>query len=357
MNILDFFRRSLSSGNAYTNELPEIYPLSLQADVFVKADMLATYVKILTDTVDRTHGIPEEDQHILWDNCVQSESTEGLVTLLATAMVNKSDLYLVYKSGVLRKATNEEQQRILADYKKSAESKEGVYVSFKNYKRTDMLLIYSGLEYAVLASLHKTVNVSKAVQIKISDLRKSVSLADATIALAQAQQIANALRAGMDVAVDKNDEITTATPNIEPTEKAIAFLDAKRAFILGLPLAYISGLQTGGIGSTGEADMRAVERGLKQYFVSIIQPVLNALLDVEVTFRSQDFRQLESGLEALKTFDLVSDEYLSKQSKQEILQRVFELDEAQEEKNLADEEKDVQRAQANSVPALNAAEA
>lgn len=358
MNILDFFRRSLTSGNAYTNELPEIYPLALQADVFVKADMLATYVKILTDTVDRTHGIPEEDQHILWDNCVQSESTEGLVTLLATAMVNKSDLYLVYKSGVLRKATNEEQQRILADYKKSAESDEGVYVSFKNYKRTDMLLIYSGLEYAVLASLHKTVNVSKAVQIKISDLRKSVSLADATIALAQAQQIANALRAGMDVAVDKNDEITTATPNIEPTEKAIAFLDAKKAFILGLPLAYISGLQTGGIGSTGEADMRAVERGLKQYFVSIIQPVLKALLDVDdITFRSQDFRQLESGLEALKTFDLVSDEYLSKQSKQEILRRVFELDEAEEIKNLEEEEQETQQAQTNRVPALNAAEA
>lgn len=343
MNISDYFgrifNRAVNSG--YTgNELPDIYPMALDAKLFCKTDMLATYAKILTDTVERTQGIPEDDEHILWDSCEQSHSSEGLVTLLAQAMVDKSDLYLVYnETKVLRRATNEEQSQIQKDYREKAESSIGVYVSFKKYRRTDMLEIYAALEYSVLASLHRTVNVSKAVQVKISDLRKSVSLADAGIALAQAQAIADALSRGKDVAMDKNDEITTATPNIEPTEKAIAFLDSKRAFILGLPLAYISGLQTGGIGTTGEADMRAVERGLKQYFLTIIQPVLKALLKIEdLSFRSQDFRQVQAGLEALKAFELATDDYLSKQAKIDILRRMFELDPDEEQKNLEDEQ-------------------
>lgn len=340
--ITEYFGRMLGRAvnSAYTgNELPDIYPMALDAKVFVRIDMIATYAKILTDTVERCHGIPEEHQHILWDSCEQSQSSEGLVSLLAQAMTDKSELYLVYKEKVLRKATSTEQAQILNDYKARAESAVGVYISFKNYKRTEMLDIYSGLEYSVLASLHRTVNVSKAVQVKINELRKSVSLADATVAMGQAQSIADALSRGKDVVLDRMDEITTATPNIDPTEKAISFLDSKRAFILGLPLAYISGLQTGGIGATGEADMRAVERGLKQYYVTIVQPVLKALLKIEdLTFRSQDFRQVQAGLEALKAFELASDEYLSKQAKVDILRRMFELDAEEEEAALAEEE-------------------
>ena len=84
---------------------------------------------------------------------------------------------------------------------------------------------------------------------------------------------------------DKEDEITNATPDISTDEKAILFLDAKRAYILSLPWLYVTGEQTG-IGASGENDMRAVERGLKQYFVSIIQPVVKALWGVETEFKS-----------------------------------------------------------------------
>ena len=76
--------------------------------------------------------------------------------------------------------------------------------------------------------------------------------------------------------------------------------------------------------------MRAVERGLKQYFLTVVQPVLLAVFDDETEFKSLDFRQMMSALETLKTFDLVSDEYLSVQAKRAILARMFELDEEEE---------------------------
>lgn len=349
MSIFSFF-----SGKTVTEdcELPDIYPLALQSDIFCKADIIATYTKILTDTLERTHGIPKKVVPLLWDNCVQSEGTDGLITLLVTAMVNKTELFLVFAKAVdiLRVATEQEKAQIRADYKKSGESKIGVYISFKNYRRTDMLQIYSALEYCILTSLHKTVNISKAVQIKISELRKSTSLADAGVGIAQAKSLAEALRRGSDVLLDAEDTITTATPNIDPTEKAIAFLDAKRAFVLDLPISYVSGLQTPGIGSTGEADMRAIERGLKQYFFSIVHPVLLALFAVDTEFKSQDFRQITSALESLKTFDLVSDEMMSKQAKHEIIARLFNLDEDEEAKALEAEAKD----RADNPPDQNA---
>lgn len=323
--------------------IEEIFPLVLNKKDFTYSDILHTYSKILTDVVERTHGLPDQYQAALWDNCLQNESAKGLVTLLAEAMTNKADLFLVYKSlgkggSVLRLATNEEQTEIRKDYKEKGESKVGIYVSFKKYRRTEMLEIYSAFEYCVLASLNKTLNISKAVQIKINELRSSTALADASIAVEQAKSIAEALRNGQDVLVDKNDDISTTSPDTSTTEKAISFLDAKKSFILDLPIAYVTGEQTGGIGSSGENDMRAVERGLKQYFVSIIQPVLKALFGADTEFKSQDFRQMTTALEVLKAFELSSDtELMSMEAKQEIIARVFDLDPDKEKKAIEDE--------------------
>lgn len=343
----DIFKSASELGDS---ELPNIFPLSIVDSVFIKADILSTYSKILTDVVDRTTGLAEKDEPALWDNCLQSETSKGLITLLSEAMHEQADLFLVYKTGVLRIATNEEKTKILADYKKSASSDVGIFVSFRNFKKTEMLKIYSSFEYCALSSLNKSVNIAKAVQVKISDLRKSVSMADSAVAKEQGKSIARALGNGKDVMLDKLDEITTAQIDMEPTEKAIAFLDAKRAYILGLPISYISGEQTPGIGSTGEADMRAVERGLKQYYNQIIGPVFKALFDTDTKFKSQDFRQMTSNLELLKTFELITaDAGISQESKNEIVWSIFDLD-AKEEKKRLDAEKAAAEKQRQQTP-------
>lgn len=339
---MSFFSFLAGGGSSTENGLEEIFPLGVIKGDFIKTDIVSTYIKILTDTIERTFGISKEMEPLLWDNCVQTDANDGLVTLLANAMADQKDLFVVYSKSVkvLRLATSQEEKQIREDYAKLGESKVGVFVSFKKYRRTQMLLIYSDFEYCVLSSLNKTLNISKAVQIKISDLRGSVSLVDSEVAKGQGKAIATALSKGQDIMIDAKDSIATATPDTSSTEKAIGFLDAKKSFILGLPISYVSGLQTPGIGSTGEADMRAVERGLKQYFVSIVRPTLKSLFAIDTTFKSQDFRQMTTALEVLKAFDLSTDEHLSATSKQEIVARVFELDEKAEEKNLLKEQKD-----------------
>lgn len=351
MSIFTFWR-SNQIGNS---ELPRIFSMPLSDAEFIKADILQTYTMILTDAMDRVHGISEADEPALWDNCLQSETSVGLISLLAYAMAGKEDLFLVYKEKVLRRATMEEAQKIREDYAKSAKSSVGVFISFKNYRRTEMLKIYSGMEYCVLASLNKLVNTTKAVQIKIDRLRESISLQDADVAAEQGRSIASALGSGRDVLMDAKDLIDSSSPDVEPTDKAIVFLDSKKSFVLGLPLSYVSGAQTPGIGSTGEADMRATERGLKQYWSTILYPVCQAVFGVSTSYKSQDFRQFSSAFEGLKAFSLAGTELISLESQREIIAGMFELD-ADEEKARIDAE-EPERLEKEQAEADAAAEA
>ncbi len=310
------------------NELPDIFPLAVKFEDFVRTDLMNVYSKILTDCVERTQGIPDDVFPLLWDNCLQSESSSGLITLLSQAMTDQSELFLVYLQGIgiLRLADDTETVKIKQDYKTKGFSDIGTYISFKNYKKTQMVKVYSSMEYCVISALNKTMNLSKAIQFKMGDMRGSVSLADSSLVLEQARAIALSLSNGKDVMMDKNDEIATGTPDITPIKESIAFLDSKRAFYLGMPLSYINGEQTPGIGSTGEADTKAVERGLKNYYISILKPVLEEVFEISTSFKSNDFRQIASALEAMKTFELVGDDLLSKENKQLIISKMFDVD-------------------------------
>lgn len=306
--------------------LASIFDLSLQNDVFIRQDILSTYTMVLTDTFERTQGLDDDQRMALPDSCVQNEAPRGLISLLACAMTDMKDLFLVYQEGVVRKADREEERKIRKDYKDKGESETGIYVSFQHYSRTERLRIYSALEYCILCSLNKVVNLSRAIQVQVDGLRKSVNAADAGVAAIQARAISVALGRGQGVMMDANDKIVTATPDIEPTEKAIMFLDNKKAFILSLPLSYISGAQTTGIGSTGEADMRAIERGLKQYFTSIVEPVCKALFGKDTEFKSLDFRDLNVANETAKAMSLIDDELMPPEIKAQVIARVFDID-------------------------------
>lgn len=309
MSLTTWFGWKASSSS---DELPDIFPIAMKRDDFIRTDVVEIFKKILTDVVERTQGLSEELVPLLWDNCLKSSSSDGLITMLAKAMSDKKDLFLVYDKavGVVREATSMERGQIEKDYKASAESAVGVFISFKNYVRADMIKLYSGLEYCTVGSLNKSMNLATAIQIKLNALRESVSLSDAADAKKQALEIATALGKGKDVYLDAKDVIETSMPDLTSVNAAIEFLDSKRSFYLGLPAAYINGEQTGGLGTTGENDTKAIERGLKAYYFSIVKPVLEDIFDVKLSYKSQDFRQITQALEALKTFELVDDESL-----------------------------------------------
>jgi hypothetical protein len=325
---MGFWQQFGFKGSGGGGELPNLFPLSVKSTEFIETDVQNIFSKIITDVVERTHGIPEPAVNALWDNCLQSESSDGLVTLVAKAMVNKSDLFIVWDSAteVIRKATAAEEKQIKDDYAKQAKSSVGVAVSFKNYKKADILKMYSALEYCTIGSLNKNMNLSNAVQFKMNDMRAGTSLTDSADVISQAKTVADALVNGKSVLIDAKDVIETGKPDMTATEKSMDFINERRSFYLGLPKSYMSGIQTGGMGDSGKSDSKAVERGLKNYFFSIVKPVIEAVFDCKTSFKSDDFEMLDSGLNALRTFDLTSDDYLSAENKAVIISKVFGVD-------------------------------
>lgn len=313
-------------GGGQIPEIEEIFPFPILETEFIKNDVQNLYSRILTDVLERTQGIKEDDLYLLWDNCLANESSEGLVTMLAKAMFNKAKLFIVYDPGVkvIRKATATEEAQIEKDYKEGKDSI-GVYITFQNYTKTDMLKIYSALEYYTTAGLHKSSNLSKAIQIKISELRSAVATTDNSKATNQAVVIASALKKGRDVLIDAKDIIETAKPDLTAVKAAIEFTDDKRSLYLGLPASYINGSSTKGLGDSGEADAKQVERGLKPFYFSIIKPIIETLFNVKTTFKSENYGSINTANETLKTFELTEDVYLSAENKGLIINRLYGL--------------------------------
>lgn len=321
-------------GNAQltSNELPEIFPFPLDLVDFIKTDIITLYSRILTDTLQRTHGIKSEDEQALWDNCLAGESNQGLVTLLATAMYEKKDLYLIYDRGtkVIRIADTNEQAKIREEYKSNTTSKidkagNGVYITFNKYTISDMMRIYSSLEYYTISSLYKNMNLSKALQMKFNDLRASIGLNDSSLAEKQAKALATQLSKGKDILLDSKDILEMAKPDLTATNASIDFINQKKSFYLGIPSSYVTGLSPKTMGDTGEGEQKAVERGLKNFYFSIIKPVVEALFEVKTTFKTEDFYGLTVALEALKTFEITENSLISIENKLSLVNKLFGL--------------------------------
>lgn len=306
-------------------ELPDIFPFRTIEGDFVRMDIETIYSRILTDVLERTQGIPEEKKALLWDNCLASEKSDGLVSLIVKAMFEKSDLFVVYDSAtnVVRKANSDEAAQIKKDYAEKNKSTAGVYLTFKNYKRTDMLKIYAALEYCAVAGLNKSMNLSTALQFKMKDLRKSVATADAGIAQAQAVQVADSLKKGRGALLDGDDTIEMAKPDLTATTSSMDLIAQKKSFYLGLPASYITGMAPKGLGDSGVGDAKAVERGLRGYYFSIIKPAVEALFGIKTEFETEDYDQISTTLEVIRTFELVSDELVSAENKLIIVNRLL----------------------------------
>ena len=310
-----------------TMNLPQIMPLSIRDKDFIQLDCETIYKRILTDVLERTDGLSEDEQDLLWDNCLANEKANGLVSLLAKAMVNRSELFLVYNPGlkILRKAELAEVTQIRADYLEKGESTAGVFISFKEFMQADMMKLYSALEHCGVASFWKSMNLSKALQIKIKELRSSTGFTDSADIKAQAVEIAKALASGLDIYIDADDVLELLKPDLTATTSAMDLIAQKRSFYLGLPASYITGESSKGIGDQGVGDAKKVEQGLKGYFFSIIKPVTKAIFNKSISFTTDDFDLIKSSMDVYKTFTLTDEEYVSKINKQKILNRMMGL--------------------------------
>jgi hypothetical protein len=314
-------------GGSTATRLPEIFPMVVGQKDFVTIDCETIYKRILTDVLERTEGLTEDEKVLLWDNCLGSEKQDGLVSMLAKAMVDKSSLFLVYIPGLklIRKANATEEQTIRADYKSKGESKVGIYITFENFRQSDMIKLYSALEYCGVNSFWKSMNLSKALQIKVNELRSSTGMNDKADIEKQAVEIAKALSEGLDIYIDAKDVLELLNPDLTATNSAMELIEKKRSFYLGLPASYLQGDSSKGLNDSGKGDQKKVEQGLRGYYFAIIKPVLKGIFSKDSTYKSEDFDQIMASMEVMKTFSITDDELVSMDNKRGILNKMLGL--------------------------------
>lgn len=315
--------------------LPDIFPIPILQKDFVTIDVQNIYTRILTDVLERTIGIKEEQKPLLWDNCLASEYNDGLVSMVSKAMADKKELFIVFLPGLkmVRKANQEEEQKIRDGYKEKAEPVKldkgaiGIYATFKNYCKSDMVRFYSALEYCAIGGLWKGANISKSVQIKINELRGSVSLNDSAAAKSQAKAMAEGMSEGKDILCDAKDVIQSLAPDMTATQSTLELIAKKQSQYLGLPPTYFGAEAKASISDTGKGDERKVDQGLKNYYFSVIKPIVEGLFTISTDFKTADSEALEVAGKLLETMDRTSNDFLSAENKTIIVNKAFGLDE------------------------------
>ena len=298
------------------------YCMSIARAEFLKIKTFTLYKKILHRVYSRSEGAKDADKIAsLFDSTERSAALRGLISLLAMAMTEKKEIAIVYDSGVARIAEEKEKQQIEKDYTEKSKSGTGVLVSFKNYCLSDLLLAYMSMLYDILSSMNTQVGLTKALQIKISNLRATVSMAGKDEPINQAKDINASLKAGRSVLMDEKDKVETLTINSESTEAAFQFVCSLIASELGVSLSFITGELTSGMSATGEADQNADEYGFQDFFNSIFKPVCDKLYGWNLSFVSDDWRYFSAFIGSLIAVE--NSGLLSQEQKQAFADRLL----------------------------------
>lgn len=306
------FGKIFSGSESTETTLLAPFKISLDRETFCIIKTETLFKKMLNRVYSRTEGATDEDKiQSLFDSNEQSSASKGLISLLACAMVNRKRMAIVYDAGVVREAKPEEKDQIEFDYKKSAKSSKGILVDFKNYWLADLMIAYMSIIYDILTSMNTQVGLAKALQIKISALRGTVSAMGKDDPIVQAKAINEALTQGRSVLLDKNDIIETLKIDSGSTEAAVKFVCSLIAAELGVSLSFVTGELTTGMSATGEADANADEYGFQDMFNSIFKPSCDRLYNWNLQFMTDDWRWFSAMADKLilvENSSLLSDE-------------------------------------------------
>lgn len=310
-----------SSRNAQDTELEVMYPLSYEVIKFKLWYIRQLYNRILTDCRNKSNGIKEENESIFYDSFMSTEMPQGLIGLLSKAMAEKQKIYLVYKSGVLSEANQEEQNAIDDKIKNKQKLKNEAVCDFKEFEMTKLLDVAAELMFTALQAANTGMKLSQAVLLRVKDLRSTVAQANSIEPVEQGKVLVRAVKAGKAGMQDAADDLVMPKFDIDPTNKSVSFINGFAASVIGMPLSYVNGALTTGISTTGEADEIAVDRGLKYFYRSIFKPVYEALTSDTITFRPDNWRKLAAVSNLIPVIE--STDLIDESKKKELVGELF----------------------------------
>lgn len=301
-----------------------IAPFCVEMDIkdFVDFKVITLYAKILRRCYAKSSGLSDEQAANLWDSVDLGDAQHGIINKVSFAMAKKKELILFKDGGIVREAEQAEADQIKKDYEERGRSDKGVYLNFKKYAMTDVLRLYMAFIFEIIRGAWVNVNLTKALQLKIADARKTIAASDAADPMQVASNVVSALKDGKSVFLDAGDEVKTTELQTQAIKDALSLVYGLLAGELGVSTAFICGELTSGMAVTGEADVNANEDGIKDFFNSVFKPIMDKLFGVSLKFKSDNWRRIKEFAQIIPFVETA--EYISEEKKRELLERLFE---------------------------------
>ena len=301
-----------------------IAPFCVEMDIkdFVDFKVITLYAKILRRCYAKSSGLSDEQAANLWDSVDLGDAQHGIINKVSFAMAKKKELILFKDGGIVREAEQAEADQIKKDYEERGRSEKGVYLNFKKYAMTDVLRLYMAFVFEIIRGAWVNVNLTKALQLKIADARKTIAASDAADPMQVASNVVSALKDGKSVFLDAGDEVKTTDLQTQAIKDALSLVYGLLAGELGVSTSFICGELTSGMAVTGEADVNANEDGIKDFFNSVFKPIMDKLFGVSLKFKSDNWRRIKEFAQIIPFVE--TSEYIDEEKKRELLERLFE---------------------------------
>lgn len=156
--------------------------------------------------------------------------------------------------------------------------------------------------YTLEEANENAIALGGSLQFKVSDLRKKVGLMESKSAAIQdsAADVFKSASNGIPVVIDAQDSLeqTDSSKNVSVSNESKDQIYQEMAALLGCMPSYISGIneKTTGSGYSYERLDGRNEDCIKNFWISVFEPVVDALLDEKIGFVSQKWQQIKENL-------------------------------------------------------------
>jgi hypothetical protein len=309
------------TGGQVVTDIASPYKLAVDEKTFVDFQTCLLYQKILKRCFAKSLGFPEKDALNLWDSVELSNAQYGTISRISDAMTHKKELFLVNDTGIVRVATSDEEMEIRQANEAGKPYTIGVYMNFQKYTMTDIIKVYESLIFDIMKGAKVNLGLSSALQVKISDLRKTVATSASDDAKTQATAIVEALKNGKSISIDAGDTIETTDVNTAPVVDGLKLVYGCLASVIGVSTSFICGELTSGMAVTGEADVNANEDGIKDFFNSVFKPIHDKLFGINLKFKSDNWRKIKEFAGVIPYVE--SSMYITDEQKQQFFAYIF----------------------------------
>ena len=287
------------------------FDLSLNEKNFVDYMVSDLYQSILTMCFDKII-FPDAEQDFkdkitpsFYDNLSVEGINKGIIKNLAYGITQNQKVFLVNASAgdniIVRQGTQEELQKY---EKEQGNIKNQIQMDFTKYNQSKALKLFYSMIYWIIRATNTNVKISNSVLVKIAKLRELVAKEDAEDVIKQAKEINDAIKKGNSIIADKDDTMERLEINSQATKDALDVAFSLVSGLIKMPLSFVNGELTTGLTQTGDSDNLAIERGLKNYYYTILKPCTEKLFETKTRFSSDNTAKLKTLIGILPQLEL-----------------------------------------------------